>query len=348
MIFDNIIDKWWRQKEQSQNLEVENFQIQTQPQPDYKPRPIITFEDFVGAGDRIDFLKLQVEAAILQDRPLAHLLLTGPPGLGKSTLAEILAVELNALWLKFMAKELATPRKFDMLRSYVADIKSPNNQKVLFIDEIHSIRRQEAETLYDALSEEPMLMGKAIEPFTLIAATTYSSKIDKPLKDRMINFTLEYYSAEELRKLIRTKFDLPDDVCSFVAERARGIPRLAIKYAKQVINAYTVDNKYNTNVVEPSMRHAEPVMDYFKVREKGFTDHDINVLKLLAQNTSAQSNRYLAKNNITGTLLLDTDDYDTLIEPFLLRHGMIFIGPRGRCITEKGLKYVQDSKSNEG
>lgn len=325
----NLIDKWFSKKEKAVVKE-DSIKIETI----VNPEDLLMLNDFCGQEDIIEFLKLELEVCKSQNKPLPHTLLTGPPGLGKTLLAKIISNELNAYYLDILGSALTLGSSDYMQMVKFFDLATTN--KVLFIDEIHNLRDKVAETIYSAVQDN-RFNGKPISGFTLVGATTYPGKMAQPLKDRMDQIKMRYYSIEELSGFVSKifKVGVDDTLTHFIAKRSKGTPRLARKYARKIQDTWQYDVTNGGIDRQPTLRHATYVMGNMGINEDGFTLDDLRVLKLL-QDTQ----RPLGKNNICATLGIDTGDYDTLVEPFLLRANLISIGPGGRLITEKGINYL--------
>jgi holliday junction DNA helicase RuvB len=233
----------------------------------------LSFDNFVGQADVVDLLRVAVAASKKRCEPLSHILICGPPGLGKSLLAKTVASEISADYNEVLGSELRTTKD---MANVIGFLRGREENKVLFIEEIHNLRGANAEPLYEAI-QDFSIKNEDILPFTLIGATNYTGKIAKPLKDRFAYIVhLHRYNIEEICKVLSNKYiDMDPEVVKYISSRAKGIPRVALHYAKIISDAAVYDEK------EPSLRHAEFVMKALDINEEGLTRDDMRVLNLL-------------------------------------------------------------------
>lgn len=295
------------------------------------PLELILFDDFIGQEKVIDVLKVAVQSALIQARALDHILFYGQAGVGKSLLAIILRNEMNAYYKAFLGSELKNVSSLSELFTFLS---VPSFNKILFIDEIHHIPTKTAETLYEAV-QDFRIKTISIPPFTLIGATTEPGDMPRPLLERFsYQLRLESYTKEDLAKMLKKKNPSLDfEVAEYISVRAKGVPRIALTYLKQISNASIVDG------ADISMRHAEFFMEIMQINSDGLTIDDIKLLKTLAETSLP-----LGKITICSMLGFSESDYDHMIEPYLLRLGFITILPRGRKITALGINYLREKQ----
>ena len=278
----------------------------------------ISFDTFIGQTKVKSNLKVCVESANTLAYPLDHVLLCGPPGLGKTTLAEIIAEELQVRISKFMGPQLDKIDKLSFLHCQ-------NSYSVVFIDEIHALPRKVEEALYEPL-ERFTFENQKVRPFTLIGATTREGYLTKPLHDRFtIVETLIPYTQEELATVVKnsaTKLSITitADAALEVAKRSRGVPRQANQLLKR-ISYY--DRNINTVI-------AQNALDKIGINNLGLDDLDKRILNTIYKNGPVGID---ALSNILGE---DRETIESTREPYLVRQEYIRRTERGRCITDKG------------
>lgn len=295
------------------------------------------FEDFPGQTDVKEKIKVFVAAAKHRGEPLDHILLAGPPGLGKTTLSKIIANDMGSE-LK-MTSAPAIDKKGD-LAAILTSLK-PNS--VLFIDEIHRLSRHVEEYLYTAMEDYYIdivtgdglgarSMKFQLAPFTLIGATTRAGLLNPPFRDRFgIVERLQFYDKESLQEiLIRDakilKVEMDQDGAMEVARRSRGTPRVAIRLLKRVRDYAQV--KGNGVITKDIAQYA---LNQLGVDQYGLDLMDRRILSLIQEKYAGGP---VGIDTMAAALSEERDTLEEVYEPFLLQEGFIQKTPRGRVITE--------------
>lgn len=299
--------------------------------------------EFVGQTKVSDQLSLIINASKLHNRPVDHVLLAGPPGLGKTTLAMIVAHESQK------PLRLTSGPAIQSAGDLAAILSALQFGDVLFIDEIHRMSRSAEEMLYLAMEDfrVDVMVGKGpgassisleLEPFTLVGATTRSGMLPTPLRDRF-GFTafLEYYSSQELEVVIvnsakKLGYEISDQAASLLASRSRGTPRIANRLLRRVRDLTLVSG--NSEIDEQSVLET---MRIFEIDQAGLDRVDRQLLELLATKFSA---RPVGLSTLAVALGEEQDTIEAVIEPYLIRQGLLQRTPRGREITEAGKAHL--------
>lgn len=302
-----------------------------------------TLDDFVGQQAVRAQISLLIEAARLQNRAAEHILLAGPPGLGKTTLAMIVANERNA------PLRLTSGPTIQHAGDLAAILTSLTHGEVLFIDEIHRMSRAAEEMLYLAMEDfrVDVMVGKGagansisldIEPFTLVGATTRSGMLPNPLRDRF-GFTahLDFYDADELALVVaraaqRLNVEIDTDAAALIAARSRGTPRIANRLLKRVRDYALVHSSGPINVDV-----AVAALKVYDIDELGLDRMDRSILDVLV-------NKFSGKPVGLGTLAVaigeERDTIEEVVEPYLIRLGLINRTTRGRQATPAAAKHL--------
>ena len=301
------------------------------------------FDEYIGQKKIVDNIDIMVKSAKIRKQAMDHALLSGPPGLGKTSLAMIIAKSLGTEM--HVISGPAIEKKGDV----AAILTNLNPLDVLFIDEIHRMHVSIEEILYSAMEDYRLdiMIGQGasartmqidIPPFTLIGATTRSGLLSNPLRDRfMAHLHFDFYNSDELSQIVANnskKLDIKIDKDSLkkIANCSRGTPRVANRILRRVRDYYLVNNK--NSVSEKEVCESLKLMD---IDEVGLDRMDRKILSVILEFYDGGP---VGIEALCATLSEDRDTIEDVYEPYLLKEGYILRTPRGRVISEKAKNHL--------
>ncbi len=300
-------------------------------------------EDFVGQESLKDQLAVSIAAAGTRGEALDHVLLAGPPGLGKTSLAQIVAAELDVPFVQTAGPALE--RKGDV----AAFLTALEPRAVFFVDEIHRLPRALEETFYPAMEDGclPITVGQGagarvvtidLPPFTLIGATTRTGLLTTPLRDRFgIQHRLEHYAPHDLARIVRRsarllEVSIEDDGAVAIAARSRGTPRVANRLLKRVRDYAQVRG---TGVVSGAV--AADALDMLEVDHAGLDRLDREILRAICETFAGGP---VGLSTLAVAVGEEQDTVEDVYEPYLLQRGLIERTPRGRAATRRAFAHL--------
>ncbi len=298
-------------------------------------------KEYIGQKSVIESLSLAIEAAKKRNETLEHCILYGPPGLGKTTLANIIAKEMNANIITTSGPAI------EKVGEIAAILTNLNEGDVLFIDEIHRLNRSVEETLYSALEDFKLdiVVGQGpgartirldLPRFTLVGATTRMGLLTSPLRDRFgIVLRLDFYSIDELAAIVKRsarilKIEIDDESAILIAKRARGTPRIANKLLRRVRDLAEVNNNPS---ITPQI--VEKTLEILGIDESGLDYLDKKYMEALIHKFGGGP---VGVDTLAASIGEDKNTVEDVIEPYLLQIGYIKRTPRGRVATERFYK----------
>lgn len=321
-------------------VEIERFSEEVSYEVTLRPT---SWDEYIGQEKIKKNLKVFIEASLKRGEALDHALFFGPPGLGKTTIANLIASQMNAT-----IKTTSAPmiEKAGDLAALLTNIEEGD---ILFIDEIHRMSPAIEEILYPAMEDFRLdiIIGSGpaaqtikieLPRFTLIGATTRAGMLSHPLRERFgMHFRMQFYTQEELSQIITQashKLDKPTDTQASdeIARRSRGTPRIALRLLKRVRDFAEVANE-----AEVTQSRACYALDELGVNSVGFDEQDIQLLELLI----SAKNRPMGLSTIGASLSEDEGTIEDVLEPYLIANGYIERTARGRIATPKCYEHFR-------
>lgn len=310
-----------------------------------------TLNDYIGQEKAKENLSIYIKAALQRKESLDHVLLYGPPGLGKTTLSGIIAREMGVNFR--VTSGPAIEKQGDL----VAILTNLSEGDVLFIDEIHRLSRSVEEILYPAMEDfsVDIIIGKGpaarsirldLPHFTLVGATTRSGQLTAPLRDRFgVLLRLELYTPEELSLIIKRSanilgIEIDDNGSLEIASRSRGTPRIANRLLKRVRDIAQIEFD---GVITESV--AQAALSRFEIDELGLDEFD---RRLLSTIISVYGGGPIGLDTLAAALGEESVTIEDVYEPYLMQIGFLTRTPRGRCVTSLAYEHLGIKKAPEG
>jgi Holliday junction DNA helicase RuvB len=308
-------------------------------------------DDFIGQKDLVESLKVSLEAAKQRGESIEHMLFSGPPGLGKTSLAYIIAHEMNT------RITVTSGPAIDRAGDFIGILTNLGEGDVLFIDEIHRLSKTVEEFLYPAMEsfQIDFIVDKGpyaktikfnLKPFTLIGATTRSGLLASPLRDRFgIFHHLDFYRVEDLQQIIinsarKLSVVLDLKAADEIARRARGTPRIANRLLRRVRDYAQVKTPTGQITLDIVLK----AMGTLGIDEEGLDEVDRRLMGAMHDHYQGGP---VGVEAIAATLNEEVDTIVDVVEPFLLKRGFLKRTPRGRELTPEGLKHIGSSLASK-
>ncbi len=318
-----------------QNFEEERVEFTLRPQ---------TLDEYIGQKTVTDNLKVFITATKLRGEPLDHVLFYGPPGLGKTTLANIIAKELG------VDIRITSGPSIEKAGDLAAILTNLNDNDVLFIDEIHRLNRSVEEVLYSAMEDFALdiIIGKGpaarsirldLSKFTLVGATTRAGSLSAPLRDRFgVISKFEIYTVEELKTIIMRSANIlgitiDDESLEEMAKRSRGTPRVANRILKRVRDFSQVEGQNNIN-----MSITQKALEALGVDNLGLEFLDREILKTIIQRFKGGP---VGIDTIAASIGEERITIEDVYEPYLIQVGLLHRTPKGRVVSEMAYNHLE-------
>ena len=308
-----------------------------------------SLDEYIGQDKAKDNLNIYIKAALQRKESLDHVLLYGPPGLGKTTLANIIANELG------VNLRITSGPAIEKPGDLAAILTNLGEHDVLFIDEIHRLSKSVEEILYPAMEDfsVDIILGKGpsarsirldLPHFTLVGATTRSGQLTAPLRDRFgVLLRLELYTPEQLGQIVKRSagilgIPIDNDGALEIASRSRGTPRIANRLLKRVrdIAQIEFDGEINVNV-------AQSALNRFEIDELGLDDFDRKMLSAIINHYSGGP---VGLDTLAAAVGEEAVTIEDVYEPYLMQIGFLTRTPRGRCVTQQAYEHLGIKNNN--
>ena len=327
--------------ERNKKIDLNSAELDEEKKNSLRP---LSLNEFIGQQFIKSNLEAYIESSKKRKKNLDHIILYGPPGLGKTSLAHIISNEKNVNFHSTSGP--AFTKKGDL----VTLLSNMMEGDILFIDEIHRLSPIIEETLYPAMEDykcdyvigsgpSARVVQISIEKFTLIGATTRLGLLSRPLRDRFgIPLQLSFYEPEDLMKIIilnskKLKFLISEDSAYEIAKRSRGTPRIAIRLLKRIIDFSIVNEEDKID-----LKSAKESLKKMKIDSEGLDDMDRKYMNCIAYDFHGGP---VGIETLSAALLEHKDIIEDVIEPYLMQRGLVQRTSRGRILSQKGLEHLK-------